>query len=144
MTSRPEQQCTIFDSGNTLTNFTLLSTVGEATEAILENPAETLDRYVFIKPFRATQNDVLDALAKATGQKWKVRKTTCEEESRIGREMMEHGEWAGIGQAVMGASYSGGKYDFAQGRQLDKILLGLPMNEDLEATVAKIVKGEKV
>lgn len=57
---------------------------------------------------------------------------------------MENGEWAGIGQAIMGASYSGGKYDFAQGRQLDKILLGLPMNEDLEATVAKIVKGEKV
>ena len=43
----------------------------------------------------------------------------------------------------MGASYTGGKYDFAEGRVLDNELLGLPMDEDLGRTVEKIVKGEQ-
>lgn len=52
----------------------------------------------------------------------------------------------------MGATYSGGKYDFAtaveregegEGRKvLDNELLGLPMEEDLEGTVERIVRGE--
>ena len=66
------------------------------------------------------------------------------EESQIGREKMKKGDWSGVGHAIMGASYSGGKYDFAQNRGLDNELLGLPASEELEATVAKIVKGEKV
>lgn len=43
----------------------------------------------------------------------------------------------------MGASYSGGKYDFAEGRELDNELLGLPMHEDLETTVERILRGEQ-
>ncbi|KAK4690328.1 hypothetical protein P7C71_g6435, partial [Lecanoromycetidae sp. Uapishka_2] len=132
---------TIFDSGDTPTEFTLLSTVGKATKAILAKSVETADRYVFINSFRATQKEVLEALEKATETKWKVKKTTCEEESRIGKEKMEKGDWSGVGHAIMGASYSGGKYDFALGRQLDNALLGLPTGESLNAIVAKIVKG---
>ncbi|KAK3178429.1 hypothetical protein OEA41_000564 [Lepraria neglecta] len=68
---------TIFDSSDTLTNFTLLSTVGKATSAILEKPAETANRYVFINSFRTTQNHVLATLKKATGEEWKMKKTIC-------------------------------------------------------------------
>lgn len=78
-----------------------------------------------------------------THQKWKVKHTSCEEESRVGREKLEKGDWTGIGQAIMGASYSGGKYDFTEGRKLDNELLGLPINEDLETTVKRIVRGEQ-
>ena len=49
----------------------------------------------------------------------------------------------------MGATYSGGKYDYAsavegegKGRVLDNELLGLPMQEDLERLVERIVRGE--
>ncbi len=69
--------------------------------------------------------------------------TSCEEESRIGKERLEKGDWSGIGQAIMGATYSGGKYDFAEGRVLDNELLGLAMDEDLEATVERVVRGEQ-
>ncbi len=69
--------------------------------------------------------------------------TTCEEESRVGKEKLKKGDWSGIGQAIMGASYSGGEYDFAEGRELDNELLGLPMDEDLETTVERIVRGEQ-
>jgi hypothetical protein len=95
------------------------------------NPVETADRYVFINSFHARQNDVLAALEKATDQKWDVIKTTCEVQSRVGRAMMEKGNRSGVGPAIMGASYSGGRYDFAQGRVLDDELLGLPVNENL-------------
>lgn len=134
---------TISDSGTTPTNFTLLATTGLATVAILDKPAETANRYVFINSFRTTQNEILSALQTVTHQKWNVKHTTCEEESKIGNEKLEKGDWSGIGQVIMGASYSGGKYDFAEGRELDNELLGLPMNEDLETTVERIVRGEQ-
>ena len=56
---------------------------------------------------------------------------------------LEKGDWGGIGQAIMGASYRGGTYDFAEGRELDNELLGLPTDEDLETTVERIVRGEQ-
>lgn len=99
---------------------------------------------MFINSFNARQNDVLAALEKATDQKRDVKKTTCEEESRVGRGLMEIGDWRGVGPAIMGASYSGGKYDFAQGRVPDSELLGLPVSGNKESTVEKIVIGEKV
>lgn len=134
---------TISDSGTTPTNFTLLATTGLATAAILDKPAETANRYVFINSFRTTQNEILSALQTVTRQKWNVKHTTCEEESKTGREKMEKGDWSGVGHAIMGASYSGGRYDFAQGRELDNELLGLPVDEDLETTVERIVRGEQ-
>ena len=130
---------TICDSGDTLTNFSMLDAVGQATVGILTHPAETADRYVFINSIRATQNDILKALENVTGERWNIKRTICEEESRLGREMMEKGDWSGVGHAIMGASYSGGKYDFAQGRELDNQLLGVPHVEDLEKTVKLIV-----
>ena len=134
---------TISDSGNMPTNFTLLSTVGRATAAVLEKPAETKDRYVFINSFRVTQNEILKALEKVTGGKWGVEGTTCEAESRLGKDLMENDDWSGVGHAIMGASFRGREYDFAEGRELDNELLGLPRDEDLEAVVGKIVRGEK-
>ena len=72
-----------------------------------------------------------------------MERTTCAEESRRGKEKLGKGDWSGVGQAIMGASYSGGGYDFAEGRALDNELLGLPTHEDLEATVERIVRGEQ-
>lgn len=136
---------TIYDSGDTVANFSMLDAVGQATVGILAHPAETANRYVFINSLRTTQNDILNALETVTGEKWNIKKTTCEEESRLGREMMEKGDWSGVGHAIMGASYSGGKYDFTLGRELDNQLLGVPHLEDLEKTVELIVneKGKE-
>lgn len=134
---------TISDAGTAPTNFTLLATTGLATAAILDKPAETANRYVFVNSFRTTQNEILSALQTVTHQKWTVKHTTCEEESRIGKEKLDEGDWSGVGRAIMGASYSGGKYDFAEGRGLDNELLGLPVDEDLVATVERIVRGEQ-
>ena len=133
---------TICDSGDTMTNFSMLDAVGQATVGTLTHPAETANRYVFINSFRATQNDILKALETTTEEKWNTKKTTCEDESRLGKEKMEKGDWSGVGHAIMGASYSGGKYDFAQGRELDNQLLGVPHVEDLEKIVKLIVSGK--
>lgn len=135
---------TIVDAGDTPTNFTLLSTTAQATAAILEKPEQTANRYVFINSFHVTQNDVFNALKKASPGEWKVKKTTCVDESKLGKELMEKGDWSGVGHAIMGASYSGGKYDFAHGRELDNALLGLPEDQSLDYVVAKIVKGEGI
>lgn len=134
---------TISDAGTARTNFTLLATTGLATAAVLDKPAETANRYVFVHSFRATQNEILSALQSVTHQPWTVRRTTCDAQSRAGKQKLDRGDWSGIGQAIMGASYSGGRYDFAEGRELDNALLGLPVGEDLRATVERIVRGEQ-
>ena len=133
---------TIFDSGNRMANFSLLDSVGQATVGVLAHPVETANRYVFTISFQATQNDILKALETVTGEKWNVKKTTCEDQSRTGREKLEKGDWSGVGHAIMGASYSGGKYDFAQGRELDNHLLGVPRLEHLQNIVELIVSGK--
>ena len=73
-----------------------------------------------------------------------MKKATCEKQSRIGKEKMESDDWSGVGHAIMGVSYSGGKYNFAVGRELDNELLGLPVGEGLEDFLAKIMNSEKV
>ena len=133
---------TIFDSGDIEANFSILDSVGQATVGVLEHAVETANRYVFTISFQATQNEILNALETVTGEKWNVKKTTCEDESRIGKEKMEKGDWSGVGHAIMGASYSGGKYDFAQGRELDNDLLGVPRLEHLQNIVELIVTGK--
>ena len=134
---------TISDSGIARTNFTLLATTGLATVAILDKPTETANRYVFINSFYTTQDAILTALQTVTHQEWTVKHTTCDEESASGRNRLQKGDWGGIGQAIMGASYRGGKFDFQEGRVLDNELLGLPTEEDLVATVERIVRGEQ-
>ena len=71
-------------------------------------------------------------------------KGTCAEESDLGKRLMASGDWSGVGHSIMGASYTGGRYDFSLGRELDNGLLGLKAPESLESVVKRIVDGETI
>jgi len=137
-----EHKATIYDSGNALTDLSLLGTIGQAVGGVLEHPVETANRYVHINSFHTSQNNILAALEKATGKQWSVEKTTCAEASKIGKEKLQNKDFNGFAPAVLGVEYSGADWrDYPKHFGLWNEKLGLPAtNTGLEEAVAKVVK----
>ncbi|KAL8932110.1 MAG: hypothetical protein Q9211_006523 [Gyalolechia sp. 1 TL-2023] len=135
---------TIFDSGDSQVNFTTLPTVGQGVAAVLSNPAETANRYIYIQSVKASQNQILAALEKSTGKKWNVSKRTTAEASQTGGEKLAKGDMSGIADLIVGGIYSGAPgADYAASRKLDNDLLGLKQ-APVEELVDRLVKGQKV
>ncbi|KAL8730585.1 MAG: hypothetical protein Q9181_004611 [Wetmoreana brouardii] len=132
---------TIYDSGDAQVNATTLSVVGQSVVSVLQHPAETANRYVYIQSTKTTQNEILAALEKSTGSKWTVNKRSCADASKTGGEKFSKGDMSGVVDLITGALYSGEPqtlYDETRG--LDNDLLGLKQ-APLGELVDKVVKG---
>ncbi|CAM1503602.1 Fc.00g011930.m01.CDS01 [Cosmosporella sp. VM-42] len=68
------QTAQILDDGNIPASASTLRRVGEGVVAILSKPAETRNRTIYIQSFCHSQLEVLAALEKVTGTKWKTEK----------------------------------------------------------------------
>lgn len=133
---------TIWDSGAKKWSTANLPTVGKAVVGVLSHPAETKNRYVWIESFCVSQNEVLAALEKATGEKWQINKVATEDQIREGREGMAKGVPMAIGKLIVGAILIDDEdavMDFSKTAPLDNEVLGLP-KEDLQTAVDAIVK----
>ena len=136
---------TIYDGGEIPVNYTNLSTIGAAVVAVLRNPEKVKNQNVYINSYRLTQNEILAALEKVTGEKWKTTPASAEERGKEGGAKLSKGDYSGIGDLIISIVYSGDdKLDYAKQRGLQNDLLGLPKAAPLEETVAKILKGEEV
>lgn len=134
----------IYDAGDAKVNMTLLSTVGQAVASVLQHPAETANRYIYVQTAMGTQNDLLAALEKSTGKKWTVNKVSSAEARKEGGEKLSKGDMSGIVPSITGGIYSGEKgTNYDETRGLDNDLLGLKQ-EPLEEVVDKVVKGQPV
>ena len=131
----------IWDSGNIKFSVTNLSTIGKAVASILLHASETANKYIYINSFTTTQNEILAALEKATGKKWKIEHKVTDEQVRIGQEKVAKGDFGGFVGLILGSLYREEAWgDFEKRRELANGLLGLP-DEGLEESVEKIVKG---
>lgn len=136
---------TIYNGGNDPVTHTTLSSIGAATAAVLQNPGKTKNKNVYVNSYRVTQNEILAALEKATGEKWKTTPASAEELQKKGGEKLGQGDYSGLFDLIIGTIYSGEKaLDYPTLKGLDNDDLGLPKEEPLEVTIAKIVKGEEV
>lgn len=92
-----------------------------------------------------TQKEILAALEKATGEKWKTTSASAEELRKEGQEQVSRGDFGGVKALIIGTIYAGVEaLDYAERRGLDNETLGLPKEEPLEVFIDKIVKGEEV
>ena len=135
----------IYGDGNNYMDTTVLPTIGKSVAGVLQHPEETANRCVHINSYHTTQNQILTALEKVTGEKWTVQKANLEEEAKKGKEMLLKGEFAGFIPALCAFEYSGADYkDFAKfGLWNEK--LGLPKtNEGMDDTVKKVVEKGKI
>ncbi|KAI9792842.1 MAG: hypothetical protein M1816_001574 [Peltula sp. TS41687] len=136
---------TIWDKGETVWSTSNLATIGRAVVGVLLHPEETKNRYVYVQSFNVSQNDVLAALEKASGARWRVNHVDSDEQIKIGNELMQKGDFNGAGLLIVAAVFNGKVdvgSDFTKIAKLDNDLLGLP-KEDLQESVDVVVKGNQ-
>ncbi|KAI9832913.1 MAG: hypothetical protein M1819_003943 [Sarea resinae] len=128
----------LFDDGSQKFSATNLPTVGRAVAAVLEKPAETANKFLFIRSVTTSQKEILAALEKATGKKWEVTKVDSKEELKIGQDKLAKSDFSGVLNLLAVSIYGfTGLCDF-ENKGLSNELLGLP-KETVEGTVAKLV-----
>ena len=96
---------TIVDSGNATFSSTNLGTIGEAVVKSLENAEATKNQFIYISGFQTSQNEILAAAEKITGDKWTVNKTTAKENIATGNEKLKKGDFSGLGPLIQAITF---------------------------------------
>jgi hypothetical protein len=120
---------------------TNLSTVAAAVVAILSTAeAETRDRFVTIESFKISQNNIVQALERITGEIWAIEKTTTDVQLAEARKSLESGDFlSAFYRLILVVLFSGQEEIAFKNDKLDNKLLGLE-DETLEGTLEDIVK----
>ena len=132
----------IYDSGTEPFTAVTLHGLGQAVVGVLQNPAETANRFVRVRSVQTCQNEVLGTFEKVTGCKWDVRQATTKELYEAGRRKKEGGDMRWVADLIAMQLYEAGA-----GRSLvapsweesDSPMLGVA-EETVEAIVEKAMK----
>lgn len=114
--------------------------VGRALVAILEHPSETASQYVYVSSYTVTANEILTALEKATGSKWKVENINLEQTLSEAKEKFSKGEidLGATRDLIRAACYTKEAYcDFRKFLWNDR--LGLK-EEGLEVVIRRLIE----
>lgn len=132
----------IYDGGNTRLSCTNIGTIGKAVAAIIQKPAETANKFLYISSFTVSPNEILASLEKATGEKWTVNEANTDEAAREGKEKMAKGDFSGV-RSVLAKLMFGGDTggNFENEPTLANKLLDLP-HESLDETTQAVVEGK--
>ncbi|KAF3008841.1 hypothetical protein E8E13_010828 [Curvularia kusanoi] len=96
---------TIVDSGDATFSSTNLGTIGKAVVKSLENAEATKNQYVYVSGFQTSQNQILAAAEKITGDKWTVNKATAKDYIAKGNELLQKGDFSGIGSLIQALTF---------------------------------------
>ncbi|KAH0423112.1 hypothetical protein CcaCcLH18_12397 [Colletotrichum camelliae] len=133
---------TIYDGGDIPFDATNLDQVGRAISKSLKNPELTRNQHVYVNSFTITQNQVLRALEKATGDKFDISHGSVEELWQTGAAQVRDGQPLGALGLIAGAVYGkGGLAQYSAKNGLWNEKLGLP-EEDLEEFLERYVTGK--
>jgi hypothetical protein len=138
-TSVPNHTSTIIDSGNESYITTTIPQIARAIVSVLQKPAETANKYLLVTSFKTTQNQILDAAERATGQKFEVKKVDAEAWKKEGVEMLQKGDFRGIGRFWGWFLCKDGEVHGAPGNEIivGNELLELPQ-EDMEVVIKEV------
>lgn len=133
----------VFDGGDVAYEATTLPQVGRTIAATLENIELTRNKYVYVNSFTTSQNQVLESLEKATGEKFQVTTGSSEELYQKGRSAFEGGSFHGRLDMIAAAFYQKGASlklaNYSASRGLWNERLGLAeesLTEVIQAIVA--------
>ncbi|RSL92346.1 hypothetical protein CEP52_013860 [Fusarium oligoseptatum] len=139
----PARTATIFDGGDIPYEATNLDQVGRAIAKSLKNPEATKNQYVYVNSFTVTQNEVVRALERATGEKFEISHGTVDGLWQDGVAQVKDGQLMGTLAMIAGAIYGkGGLAHFSVTKGLWNAKLGLPQ-EDLDEFLKAYVAGKK-
>lgn len=98
---------TLVDRGETPFTTSNAAQIGRALIAVLSHAAETANKLVFVESFTTTQIEILAALEKATGEKWKVAHKKSEDIRAEAFKEMGEGNILGGGASLITAAVLG-------------------------------------
>ena len=137
-TSVPNHTSTIIDSGNESYITTTIPQIARAIVSVLQKPAETANKYLFVTSFRTTENQTLDTAERTTGQKFEVKKVDAEAWKKEGLEMLQKGDFRAFGRFWGWFLWKDGEGHWASGNEITgNELLELPQ-EDMEVVIKEI------
>jgi len=84
-------KATVFDGGDIKWSTSTRAQIGRAVVAILENEQQTKNRMLYIQSFAVTQNQVLDALKRATGKAFTIEQIDSRHYIEQKKEEVEKG-----------------------------------------------------
>ena len=132
----PARSVTIYDGGDVEYEATTLDQVGRAITAALEHHELTKNKHVYVNSFTITQNQVLSALEKATGDKFTVTHDSSDDLWQDGVNKVSQGQRLGVLAQIASAFYGKGaklglgNYSRSRGLWNDRLDLA---PEDLES-----------
>ncbi|KAI1755324.1 NmrA-like family protein [Xylaria castorea] len=130
----------VLDHGNYKSSTATLARIGEAIVAVLAADAEaTRNKVLFIQSFCVSQLDVLAALEKATGAKWKVNFMESEAFIEEKKAKADAGDKEAVEDLVFALGALDGNWETREGFSMD--LLGLE-NEELDEVVRRVVESQ--
>lgn len=137
----------IFDGGDRPFSLTTLTSVASAVVGVLNHPAETKNRAVYVRDIITTQNKILEIAKKLTpGEKWEPVQVKLSDVEKASYEGLAKGDYsmntmAGfLFMSILGEGY-GGLFE-----KVDNELLGVPGNKteaDIEVILKPLLAGRK-
>ncbi|KAF2629697.1 NAD(P)-binding protein [Macroventuria anomochaeta] len=125
---------TVIDSGNATFSTSNLSFIGEAVVKTLENAEATKNQYVYVSEFQISQNELLAAAEKVTGEKFTVNKVSAKDHIAKGNELLQKGDFHGIGPLIQSITFGDDKLGDLKPSGLWNDKLGLKQ-ESLEDSI---------
>jgi hypothetical protein len=118
---------------------TTISQIARAIVSVLQKPAETANKYFLVTSFNTTQNQILDAAERVTGQKFEVKKVDAEAWKKEGLEIVQKGDFRGFGRLWGWFLWKEGEGHFGPGNGImtGNRSLQLPQ-EDMEVVIKEI------
>ncbi|KAF2712553.1 isoflavone reductase family protein-like protein CipA [Pleomassaria siparia CBS 279.74] len=133
---------TLIDGGNSKFVATNLRQIGRSIIKTLEKADETKNKYIYVSSFVTSQQEILAAAEKVTGEKWTVNNVVGQELLEAGNAKLAKLDFSGVGDLLRATAFGNfGVADFSAKLWNDK--LGLP-KEDFEESVKTSLSGKLV
>lgn len=130
---------TLWDEGKTLFTATTLAQVGAAVATVLQKPADTANRYVYISSVRTSQREILQTIEKVMGQAWNIKNVDTAEKVKELQGKLSAGDYSVI-YPLISAAIIGLPLGDLTLSGLDNDLLGLEQ-QDLEDVIPGVVRS---
>lgn len=129
----------ILDSGDIKASASTLRRVAEGVVAVLRRPEETSNKTLYIQSFCPTQLEILAALERATGHKWKTQSLDSNAFLEKEKKKLDEGDHEAVEEIVFVLGTVDADWTTRHNFAMD--LLGLK-DESLDDVVAEVLAGE--
>jgi len=131
----------VWDSGNNRYTTTNLSTVGKALVGLFtseEALQQARNKYIYIGSHTLTQNELIKAVERETGEKFKIEKLDSKQWMEEGSEKLAKGDMMGAYQMIQGFNLGDNNgIDFSDKLMNHLVLKGV--HEDVANDVKRVV-----